>query len=90
MRMVLSPASSEHTNSPSAYLAASIFDNEEDLKLMVDNFDKFAKTVFKDETEASYIKFGTMRDNDPAVNIRRGQLTLSGQVEHESASRAVC
>ncbi|KAM5545516.1 hypothetical protein V8D89_000554 [Ganoderma adspersum] len=60
------------------HLAASRYGNEEDLKLMVDSFDKSTKPVFKDEKEPSYIKFGTMKDNDPGANIRRGQLTLSG------------
>ncbi|KAI1793722.1 hypothetical protein LXA43DRAFT_202911 [Ganoderma leucocontextum] len=60
------------------FLASSAFGNEEDLKLMADSFDKSTKPVFKDEKEPSYIKFGTMKDNDPAVNIRRGQLMLSG------------
>ncbi|KAI1793701.1 hypothetical protein LXA43DRAFT_201572 [Ganoderma leucocontextum] len=59
-------------------LASSAFGNEEDIKSMLDNFDKSTKPVFKDEREPSYIKFGGIKDNDPAVNIRRGQLTLSG------------
>lgn len=71
----------------SDHLASSAFGNEEDLKLMVESFDKSTKQVFKDEKEPSYIKFGTMKDNDPPVNIRRGQLTLSGQVEHVSSMR---
>ncbi|KAI1793699.1 hypothetical protein LXA43DRAFT_1121934 [Ganoderma leucocontextum] len=62
------------------HLASATFGNEEDIKLMVDRFDQFTKPVFKDERESSYIKFGTMKDNDPAVNISRGQLKLSGQV----------
>ncbi|PIL34583.1 hypothetical protein GSI_03362 [Ganoderma sinense ZZ0214-1] len=44
------------------YLAASRFGNEEDLKLMVESFDKSTKPVFKDEKEPSYIKFGTAKD----------------------------
>ena len=75
---------------PSGHLAASAFDNEEDLKLMVDSFDKCTKPVFKDEKEVSYIKFGTMKDNDTAVNIHHGQLALSGQVRRDWASRIVC
>ncbi|PIL34593.1 hypothetical protein GSI_03372 [Ganoderma sinense ZZ0214-1] len=61
-----------------SFLASSAFGNEEDLKSMVDSFEKSSKPVFKDEKEPSYIKFGTMKDNDPTVNIRRGQLSLTG------------
>ncbi|PIL34614.1 hypothetical protein GSI_03393 [Ganoderma sinense ZZ0214-1] len=60
------------------HLASSAFANEEDIKSMLEHFDQNAKPVFKDEKEPSYIKFGGMKDNDPKVNIRRGQLTLSG------------
>ena len=59
-------------------LKASAYGNDEDIKTMLEYFDKATKPVFKDEKEPSYIKFGTMKDNDPAANIRRGQLTLSG------------
>lgn len=45
---------------------------------MLDHFDRSAKPVFRDEKESSYIKFGGLNDNDHPVNIRRGQLTLSG------------
>ncbi|KAM5545534.1 hypothetical protein V8D89_000572 [Ganoderma adspersum] len=60
------------------HLVFSDFANEEDIKSMLDHFDESAKPVFKDEKESSYIKFGSTKDNDPAVNIRRGQLMLSG------------
>ncbi|PIL25741.1 hypothetical protein GSI_11491 [Ganoderma sinense ZZ0214-1] len=60
------------------HLASSPFANEDDIKSMLNHFDESAKLVFKDERESSYIKFGSMKDNDPAVNIRHGQLMLSG------------
>lgn len=47
---------------------------------MLEQFDKSTKPVFKDASEPSYVKFGSMRCNDPKVNIRRGQLMLSGYV----------
>ncbi|KAL1941016.1 hypothetical protein VTO73DRAFT_7652 [Trametes versicolor] len=59
-------------------LKDSAYGNEEDIKAMLDYFDKSTKPIFKDATEQSYIKFGSMRCNDPGVNIRRGQLLLSG------------
>ena len=54
------------------------YGSDEDIKLMMEGFSKSAKTVFKDEQESSYIRFGPMRCNDLEANIRRGQLTLLG------------
>ncbi|KAH9940112.1 uncharacterized protein BXZ73DRAFT_99109 [Epithele typhae] len=59
-------------------LKESAFGNDEDIKSMLDYFDKATKPVFKDEKESSYIKFGSMGCNDPKVKIRRGQLMLTG------------
>ncbi|RPD70094.1 hypothetical protein L226DRAFT_256752 [Lentinus tigrinus ALCF2SS1-7] len=59
-------------------LKNSAYGNEEDIKTMLDYFDKFTKPVFKDSNETSYIKFGSMGCNDPKVKIRRGQLQLTG------------
>ncbi|KAI9060753.1 hypothetical protein FKP32DRAFT_1577403 [Trametes sanguinea] len=59
-------------------LKDSAYGNEEDIKVMLDYFDKSTKPIFKDKKDAAYIKFGTMKCNDPKVNIRRGQLTLTG------------
>lgn len=61
-------------------LQNSAYGNEEDIKTMLDYFDKFTKPVFKDSNENSYIKFGSMGCNDPRVKIRRGQLQLTGYV----------
>ncbi|KAI0629325.1 hypothetical protein C8Q77DRAFT_1220485 [Trametes polyzona] len=59
-------------------LKNSPYGNEEDIKAMVDYFNKSTKPIFKDASEQSYIKFGSMGCNDPKVKIRRGQLLLSG------------
>ena len=61
-------------------LQNSAYGNEEDIKTMLDYFDKFTKPVFKDSNETSYIKFGSMGCNDPRVKIRRRQLQLTGYV----------
>lgn len=61
-------------------LQESAYGNDEDIKTMLDQFDKSTKPVFKDEKENSYIKFGAMGCNDPKVKIRRGQLQLAGCV----------
>ena len=61
-------------------LKDSAYGNEEDIKAMMDYFDKSTKPIFKDKKEPAYIKFGSMKCNDPKVNIRRGQLMLTGYV----------
>ena len=58
-------------------LKESKFGNDDDIKTMLEYFDKSTKPVFKDETEFSYIKFGSMGCNDPRAKIRRGQLLLA-------------
>ena len=59
-------------------LKESAYGNEDDIRSMLEYFDKSTKPVFKDEKESSYIKFGSMGCNDPKVKIRRGQLMLTG------------
>ncbi|KAF5321822.1 hypothetical protein D9619_002184 [Psilocybe cf. subviscida] len=49
-----------------------------DLDHIVRCFDKTTKLRFRDDKEAQYIKFGSMRDNDALYNIRYGQLKLNG------------
>ncbi|KAF7982970.1 hypothetical protein HWV62_24558 [Athelia sp. TMB] len=59
-------------------LANSKFGSPEELKHMVDCFDKSTKLRFRNLDEPSYIKFGGVRDKDPAAGIRSGQLKLPG------------
>ncbi|KZP02189.1 hypothetical protein FIBSPDRAFT_771053, partial [Athelia psychrophila] len=59
-------------------LANSKFGTPEDLKNLVDCFDKSTKLRFRNPDEPSYIKFGGVRDKDLAVGIRSGQLKLPG------------
>lgn len=59
-------------------LAESKYGNEDDIEEMFKHFDRWAKPVFQSPEEASYIRFGSMRDKDLAYGIRNGQLTLSG------------
>ncbi|KAI0643476.1 hypothetical protein C8Q79DRAFT_182232 [Trametes meyenii] len=59
-------------------LKNSKYGNDEDIKAMMDDFDKSTKPAFTDPSHRSFIKFGSMKDNEPSKNIRRGQLTLSG------------
>ncbi|KIP02816.1 hypothetical protein PHLGIDRAFT_122128 [Phlebiopsis gigantea 11061_1 CR5-6] len=80
-----------------AKLANSRYGNDEDLLTMMENFERSTKPTFKDPGDRSFIKFGSMRDKDPDVNIRSGQLTLEGaEVERffepsiSSIAAAVC
>ncbi|KAJ7057214.1 hypothetical protein C8F01DRAFT_1061528 [Mycena amicta] len=43
-------------------------------------FDQTTKLKFRNPEEFSYIKFGTLRDQDPAFNIVNGQMKLPGTV----------
>ncbi|EKM51021.1 uncharacterized protein PHACADRAFT_212923 [Phanerochaete carnosa HHB-10118-sp] len=59
-------------------LKDSQYGNDEDLTTMLDSFEKSTKPTFKDPADRSFIKFGSIRDRDPAVGIRNGQLPLEG------------
>ncbi|KZP20068.1 hypothetical protein FIBSPDRAFT_932499 [Athelia psychrophila] len=61
-----------------AKLANSNFSSPEDLNNLVDCFDKSTKLRFRNKEEPSYIKFGGVRDKDPTVGIRSGQLKMPG------------
>lgn len=50
----------------------------EDLEQITNCFDKGTKLRFKSPDEPAYIKFGGMRDKDPNVDIRSGQMKLAG------------
>jgi hypothetical protein len=50
----------------------------EDVDNITACFDKTTKLRFRNSDDPQYIKFGSVRDNDPAVNIRSGQLRLRG------------
>ena len=70
------------THCDSEKLRDSKYGNEEDINSMVEHFDISTKPTFKDPAERSYVKFGSMRDKDPAVGIKGGQLQLSGYTAH--------
>jgi len=54
-----------------------------DIEYIARCFDETAKVRFRDAAGAQYIKFGSTKDNDVDVNIRFGQLKLSGQIVAE-------
>ena len=78
--LVLVPFSFHSNIHDSDLLKESSYGNDEDIKTMLEFFDKSTKPVFRDENEASYIKFGSKKDNDVNVNVRSGQLMLTGCV----------
>lgn len=53
-------------------------DHHEDLDHIVRCFDKTTKVWFNDDQKPQYVRFGSVRDNDSAFNIRFGQLKLEG------------
>ncbi|KAL4065607.1 hypothetical protein V8B97DRAFT_1875242 [Scleroderma yunnanense] len=59
-------------------LLGSRFGTREDIIQMKIEFDKTTKLRFRNPNESSYIRFGTVRDRDPAFNIRSGQLKIPG------------
>ncbi|KAF4615512.1 hypothetical protein D9613_003352 [Agrocybe pediades] len=50
----------------------------DDVDHIVNCFNDTTKPRFRNIEEPQYIKFGSLRDNDPLVNIRIGQLKLAG------------
>ena len=55
----------------------SYLDEAPDIAL---RFDKTTKLRFRDPAEPQYIKFGSLKDKDPRVGIRSGQIRLNGCV----------
>ncbi|PBK65402.1 hypothetical protein ARMSODRAFT_1022211 [Armillaria solidipes] len=49
-----------------------------EVKNITECFDKTTKLRFRNSDEPSYIKFGSMKDKDLALDIRAGQLKLPG------------
>ncbi|KAJ6458045.1 hypothetical protein C8R47DRAFT_1188838 [Mycena vitilis] len=61
------------------YITEHLADSKfaDDVDYIGDAFDTSAKLTFRGEDEVS-VKFGTIRDNYPNLNIRYGQLKISG------------
>ena len=77
--MSLSPPGSPSRLTPKlpAHLANS--DYLSDLDHICKCFDENTKIRFKNENDPQFIKFGSTKDNDANVNIRFGQLKLTGK-----------
>ncbi|KAK0434116.1 hypothetical protein EV421DRAFT_1909621 [Armillaria borealis] len=50
----------------------------EEVENIAECFDKTTKLRFRNEEEPAYVKFGSMKDKDLALDIRSGQLKLAG------------
>lgn len=48
------------------------------MEMMILEFDRDVKTRFKEVDEPYFIKFGSIRDNEPAKGVTRGKLKLLG------------
>jgi len=51
---------------------------EADIPLITNTFNERTKLAFASPTDSHYIRFGRLNDNAPELNIRAGQLKLSG------------
>ncbi|KAF9782375.1 hypothetical protein BJ322DRAFT_1111242 [Thelephora terrestris] len=60
-------------------LKPSRFNTPEDIEAFVQKFDEGLKRIFSDDRGVHYIKFGSLRDDDPKHGIKAGKLMLTGQ-----------
>ena len=59
-------------------LKESKFNAPEDLEAFSQKFDEGVKRVFSNDQASQYVKFGSLRDNDPNCGIKAGRLVLTG------------
>ena len=59
-------------------LRGSRFNAPDHLAAFSQKFDEGVKKVFSNDQAAQYVKFGTLRDNDPSCGVKAGRLTLTG------------
>ncbi|KAJ3815434.1 hypothetical protein F5876DRAFT_85802 [Lentinula aff. lateritia] len=53
---------------------------EEDVPRITECFDQTTKLQFRDRDEPSYVKFGGLRDREPNLDIRSGQMKIPGTI----------
>ncbi|EAU91819.2 hypothetical protein CC1G_04586 [Coprinopsis cinerea okayama7 len=53
---------------------------EDDVPYIAERFDKRTKHAFKSDTDIQFIQFSSIRDTEPDLDIRHGQLKLKGSV----------
>lgn len=54
------------------------FGTPEDIDRMTQYFDKEAKPRFKGPSRSSFVRLGSLRDNDPEFGIRNGNAKIDG------------
>jgi len=61
-------------------LKDSKYNTPEDVAAISQKFDEGVKKVFSTSSRHAkqYIKFGSLRDNEPSVGIKAGKLALTG------------
>jgi hypothetical protein len=59
-------------------LRKSKFNTPEDIAAFAQKFDEGTKRVFSNDEGLQYIKFGSLRDNDPQHGIKAGKMMLTG------------
>ncbi|EEB95630.1 hypothetical protein MPER_05365, partial [Moniliophthora perniciosa FA553] len=59
-------------------LKGSRYGNEQDVSHIISVFDQSTKHLFRDDSAVSYIRFGSVQDKDPTVNIKNGQMKILG------------
>ena len=59
-------------------LKRSSFNTPEDIAAFVQGFDEGTKRAFSNNKGVQYVKFGSLRDNDPKHGIKAGKLMLTG------------
>ncbi|KAJ3971067.1 hypothetical protein EV361DRAFT_847593 [Lentinula raphanica] len=61
-------------------LKDSLYGGKQDVDLIASKFDTEAKHTFRRPDDPVFVRFGSSRDRDLTVDIKMGQLKLSGQV----------
>ena len=55
-----------------------MFNAPGDIEAFSQKFDEGLKRIFSDDSGAQFVKFGSLRDNDPEHGIKAGKLMLTG------------
>ena len=58
----------------------STYGSPDDIEHITNCFDGATKFGFKDMSSTAFIRFGSVRDNDPSVDIKNGQIRMPGLV----------
>ena len=65
-------------NSDEESWSGSRFKTSENIEAFSQRFDEGLKRVFSDNKGTQYVKFGSVKENDPSYGIKAGRLALTG------------